>query len=618
MTIKNRLIGLLIIVAIGLITEVTVVQYGSSALQEHEHQRLMVAQIYSDILMLRRNEKDFLARLDTKYSQAVLDGFGNTTAHIEQLATTLTESGLDTGTVQKLSDKLEQYRQLFIQLIELQQRIGLNPKEGLYGSLRAAIHEAESLLKEKNNAQLLVSMLMLRRYEKDFMLRRDMNYISAFENELAAMKQSLSLLLSGSTTELNDRLDLYSSSFHALVSAEQHKGLTSNEGVQGQMREAVHETESSLDSMHRTLNEHIDKASAQLKWMIGIASVTLFVVLVGLILTLIRTILRPVNALQVIMDQVRSSENLTLQAEVSGRDEIASMGRNFNALLDDFRTLIQEVNQSTEQLSAASVELSAITEQTNTSMSEQLQETEHVATAVEEMSATVQEVARNTSDTARATENATQSASEGKQVVDDTVQCISALAAEVKHAADVVTNVDKESSKIGRVLDVINGIAEQTNLLALNAAIEAARAGEQGRGFAVVADEVRSLAKRTQDATAEIEDLISRLQDGAHEAVTVMETGRTQVEKAVSMAEGADSALDAIRMTVDEIHQMTIQIASAAEEQGAVAQEVAGNVIKIKHNSDSTSENVHHIAAASEDLSRMAHRLHQHISRFTV
>lgn len=620
MTIKNRLIGLLIIVAVGLIGEALVVQYGSMDLQEHEQQRLMVERIDRDILVLRRHEKDFLARLDMKYSQAYHENLDALIAGIERLSASLAEAGIETGPVEALTGKLDGYHDLFVQLVEQQQVIGLNPKDGLYGSLRTVVHDVEAILEEHDSDHLMIEMLMLRRHEKDFMLRRDLKYVSAFDKGFTAIQQLLSQsdIDSEHGSELRGKFERYKSEFHALVSAEQAKGLSPKDGLRGQMRDAVHQTSASLQAMNKTLNEHIDEAAAQLQWMIGLVSGFLFVLLMGLILALIRTILRPVNALQQVMDQVRSSEDLTLKADVSGRDEIASMARNFNTLLEDFRTLIHEVNESTERLSTASEELSVITEQTNSSMSEQMQEAEHVATAVEEMSATVQEVARNTSDTALATEEATQSAGRGKQVVDDTVECISSLASEVKRAAEVVVNVDKGSEEIGRVLDVISGIAEQTNLLALNAAIEAARAGEQGRGFAVVADEVRTLAKRTQDATGEIENLISRLQNGAHEAVTVMGTGRTQVEKAVVMAEGADSAFDAIRTTVDTIHQMTVQIASAAEEQGGVAHEVAGNVVKIKQNTDVTSESVHHIASASEELSSLAHRLHQHVSRFTV
>lgn len=620
MTIKNRLILLTLLVAIGLVSEVVLVQYSSSRLVALEEDRLLAEQLYSDMLLLRRHEKDFLARLDLKYTEKFAGSYREMAGRAAQLDRFLQQAGLNGESLRQFMTVVAEYSQTFDQLVAVQQRIGLHPKDGLYGSLRKAVHEVEELLKQQNDDRLMRQMLMLRRNEKDFMLRLDISYVATFDKNFAAMQASVAA--SGYNAEikkaLQARMDDYRRDFHALVAGEQEKGLSSEEGVLGRMRETVHKTETALEALEKSLKAEVDSAKQWTKWMVALVSLAILAVVIGAVILLARTILTPINRLRAVMDQVRTKEDLTLRASVSGRDEVSSMADNFNRLLEDFQTIIREVLGSTDRLSTASEELSSITDQTSVAMREQLLETDQVATAVEEMSATVQEVASNTTRTARATEEAEQSAARGKQVVGETTHGIAGLADEVKRASAVVEQLAQESAGIGKVLDVINAIAEQTNLLALNAAIEAARAGEQGRGFAVVADEVRTLAKRTQDATGEIESMIGRLQGGAREAVNVMEVGRKRADQTVASAAAADSALDAINATVSTIHQMSQQIAAAAEEQGAVAQEVARNVGVIKQNADTTGESVHHIASASEELSQLAHHLHKHVMRFTV
>ncbi len=620
MTIKNRLVLLTFMVTFGLASEVALVQYSATTLVELGENRILAEQLRSDMLLLRRHEKDFLARLDLKYTEHFAASYQALADRAGQLTTFMHEAGLNTAPLQQFMTVSAEYRKSFEQLIEVQQRIGLHPKDGLYGGLRKTVHEVEELLKQYNDDRLMWQMLMLRRNEKDFMLRLDASYVATFDKNLARMQESIASANYNTEVKnaLQSRLVDYRRDFHALVAAEREKGLTSSEGVMGRMRETVHKTETALDALATGLKTEVDAVERQTQWMVAVVSLAILGVVIGVMILLARAILLPINQLRAVMDQVRTKEDLTLRAQISGRDEVSAMADNFNRLLEDFQGIIREVLGSTDRLSTASEELSSITDQTSAAMREQLQETDQVATAVEEMSATVQEVASNTTRTARATEEAEQSAARGKHVVDETTRGIAGLADEVKRASGVVEQLAQESAGIGKVLDVINGIAEQTNLLALNAAIEAARAGEQGRGFAVVADEVRTLAKRTQDATGEIEGMIGRLQGGAREAVTVMEAGRKRADQTVASAEAADSALDTINATVSTIHQMSQQIAAAAEEQGAVASEVARNVGVIKANADSTGESVHHIAAASEELSQLAHHLHKHVMRFTV
>jgi len=310
--------------------------------------------------------------------------------------------------------------------------------------------------------------------------------------------------------------------------------------------------------------------------------------------------------------------DLAVQANVRGNDELAHIARAFNGLSERFRRSLGEVSASTTALATAAGELSAVSEQTNRGIGQQQSGTDQVATAMHEMTVTVQEVARNTVTAADAARQADSVAQSGAAEVRQTVAAINALATEVDHAAQVIQRLSEDSKRIGVVSDVIRGIAEQTNLLALNAAIEAARAGEQGRGFAVVADEVRTLASRTQQSTQEIQETIQHLQAGADEAVSVMVRGRSQTQASVEQAARAGGSLESIAAAVSRITDMNAQIASAAEEQSAVVEDISRNIVEISRIGAQTAAGAHQTASASVDLTRLAGQLQALVGRFRL
>jgi methyl-accepting chemotaxis protein len=310
--------------------------------------------------------------------------------------------------------------------------------------------------------------------------------------------------------------------------------------------------------------------------------------------------------------------DLTANVQLSAKDEMGEIAQNFNDMVDKFAALIQQIISATGQLATASEEVSAVARDSANNVERQRSETDQVATAINQMTATVQEVAANASDAAGAATSADNDAKAGMSVVTTAAEAITKLATELENASEVIQGVESDSDAIGTVLDVIKGIAEQTNLLALNAAIEAARAGEQGRGFAVVADEVRTLASRTQESTQEIEEMIVKLQSGSRDAVQVMEVSREQARAGVEQAQEAAGALDSITRAVATISELNTQIASAAEEQSSVSDEINRNVVSISQISEETATGAEQTTVSANELAKLANDLQGLVGQFKI
>ncbi len=302
-----------------------------------------------------------------------------------------------------------------------------------------------------------------------------------------------------------------------------------------------------------------------------------------------------------------------------GKSVIAQvLAKGINAMLGNFRNSIKEFSGAADQLAASSEQMAVITEQTNQQLIQQRSETEQVATAMMQMTASVQEVSASANSGAQAAKEADDLTRKGTVVVQESINTMVGIADNMTHASAVITELEQDSESIGSVLSVIQGIAEQTNLLALNAAIEAARAGEHGRGFAVVADEVRTLASRTQSSTQEIKEIIEKLQARSVQAVGVMKTGCTEAQEGVKKVKETGVALEEIATMVANIDEMNMKIAAAAQEQNAVAENVNKNIVNISQSADQTAEGSMQMSEASNDISQLASRLQAYVGSYKV
>lgn len=365
--------------------------------------------------------------------------------------------------------------------------------------------------------------------------------------------------------------------------------------------------------------DELDQQVERNFWISALIQTVLLVCGLAVIIAIVRrVVIGRVNALRHTMEDMTRNDDLSSTVTVAANDEIGAMGHAFNQMIAKFRNSLQAVADVTGRLGQVSDQVSSVADDTLQQVMQQRTETDMVASAMNEMSATVQEVAGNASRTAMASQNADDQARDGVSVASQASSAIGQLIEEIEHAAQVVGQVQADSSSISEVLGVITGIAEQTNLLALNAAIEAARAGEQGRGFAVVADEVRTLASRTQNSTEEIQQMIQRLHAAVNAAVKAMEDARQRAAQSGEHVENAAQSLNSIASEVSGINDMNLQIAAAAEEQSAVAEEINRNIATISQIADNTSHGASGTHKQSETLVELAVELRRLVSQFKL
>lgn len=360
-----------------------------------------------------------------------------------------------------------------------------------------------------------------------------------------------------------------------------------------------------------------------------LSSIQIMFLLIGVILLLVlqvtnwfvltRYVVNPIKVVASAMAEIaQGGGDLTRRLNIQSKDEVGVLAHGFDTFISNLHTLVQKIVNSNNELSNCSQSIKSNANENTKSTEQQLLEIEQVATALNEMSSATQEVARNANETADKTQRCNELAIKGNTIVKNTINDIHNLGQEINSTSDKIIELKEQSAQINTVLDVIKGVAEQTNLLALNAAIEAARAGEQGRGFAVVADEVRSLAQRTQDSTTEIEGIINNLQSASEGASKLMQSTSATLQKTIDESGGAITALDNIIKDIVVINDMNAQVATATEEQSSVASEVSDKVLIINNATVVITDNATSIEQLSDQLDSLSSSINRDLSNFKL
>ena len=620
MQIKQKLILNTSVVVVSLVILIVAFLFAEIRLKELIQGKEIAQRQESEMLLLRRHEKDFLARGDEKYASRFEDVAQRIIEQQSALDAMFIESGVDVKAFSNLTTLFGDYRNKFVELVDAKKAMGLSHDQGLEGQLRSAVHDIETALKTLDQPAIMVTMLQLRRHEKDFMLRLDAKYIERFDTTISTLTSQLqsAQISNREKQSLTNLAEVYRSKFSDYVAQQQRIGLSSEEGILGEMRRTIHQTETKLEAMVSSMSQQTESLLTKVEWLIT----SLFVV-IAVIASLVAwrvgaSINRPLAVIREAMLEIDRSRDLSLRVTYQGKDEIGDVARSINQMLEGFQKVVGSVNETVLNMKQQTQQLSQTAERTAKDAERQRDETDMVAASVAQMVGTIEDISRNMEVAADKSQNAQQSVSDGQARVTSAVSLVNNLSGQLQSSVLSAQELAKESESIGTVLNVIQDIAEQTNLLALNAAIEAARAGEQGRGFAVVADEVRALASRTHDATVEISDIISSLQQRTQSIVTIMQSCGEEGQRSRDEASVIGDVLERITYEVNEISEMAQSVATAIGQQSVAANEINRNVVIINEISMDTSEAVRLNSRSSHDISELAHQLEGVVSRFKL
>jgi len=492
-------------------------------------------------------------------------------------------------------------------LLERMMRLsGVTTSASSIGELKNQITGLSSTIKEKIvKAETIISDAKAHALSPEIFQE-----IEALEQSLAQLKVEYNDFESLANTlvqYLTDRKNISASMLQDFESKEAKLNHHTEEVVFGIEKMTAHTIE----------QVHEDELSGMYK--IGVTALISTVIGIFIAIALAGSILNPLNKVIKGLDQVaKGSGDLSQRIQTSTNDETAVLANSFNSFVSKLQKMVGEITLAVEQLATVSQQTCMATRATTEDISNQKNEIIQVASAINEMTASVAEVASNTDNASHAAVKGETEANSGRDVIDGMVSSIHTLSSEISSSSEVITQVKSESQQIGTVLDVIKSIAEQTNLLALNAAIEAARAGEQGRGFAVVADEVRSLAQKTQDSTEEIEALISSLQAQSDAAVSSMKQNEQSIYSLVEKASTATGSLVTISESVVSISEMSTLIAASTDEQSRVVSEINNNVNNIQMTAETTTVAAEQITQSAEQIAQLGRDLDDMVHQFKI
>jgi len=611
LTIKQKLILIITLILLGLAGIYQVNSTNQNKLSKLADIKLNLSNVEVLMLQLRRSEKDFLLRQNLKYKKAFDEQIEKAHGSLSSLEDKLIELEIYDVQIPSINEFLLEYQNSFNQLIDASTEKGLNKTSGYYGKLRNAASEFESEIKNRNDFESEVFLLTLRRHEKDFMLRSDEKYISEFAN----IASKLSTRLDSNQAKLS--LTNYTSAFTDFVNISKTIGLDSSSGIKGKMRATVHNVEDLIQKevTKLELENYVYIERVQDTQLIITLSLSLLITIIVVLIS--RSIITPLLYFRKRITDIRNDNDLS-QRIIEGKDEIGDISKEFNLFMVHFQSLIKNINETINSLTDSTDVVSSSIAKTSEGVIAQSNELDMVATAITEMGLTANEIASNAHLTKDKTDGTSVKAEKGKQNLDGTINNINGLSEQLIVAGGEIFKLQEKSNAITSVLDVIKGIAEQTNLLALNAAIEAARAGEQGRGFAVVADEVRTLAVRTQVSTSEITLIINELQLSTSDIVETVNLCKEQGIDSATQAKETETVFNEMIADINAVTDMSVQVATAAEEQSSVVTELNQNIVRINDIGESISKDSLSNTKASQNVAELAKALHKASSVFKI
>jgi len=609
MSIRAKLAGgfallLLLTIIVGVI--------GSQALETYSQRSnivTMLGQVNTGLTEARVEEKNFLlsgaaehVKASRSHSEEVLE----ITQRIKPLLI-VTE---DLSTLEGIQVDIQQYQSLMSDV-----ELNTAKREEALNSLETKARILGSSLKAHSSLFFASAMFEdMRRSERKFLVERDAGSVKSYLEDAKRIQGPLkSASISAEEKEkVTAALESYTNEFQNVVNLIEASEQLSQDMVTTARR--VTESANGLREIQVTKMEADNKKASTLIFGATAAAVILGIMMAFLIT---RAITSPINHAVSIASEVASG-NLSVHIDSSRNDEIGRLMAALATMVSGLRELVRSIESGATNIAASAEELSTVTSQTSDGINRQKQETDQVATAMNEMTATVADIARNAEHAFTIASDAASQATKGEHEVKETVNQVNSLSQEVSQSMEIIQGLQAETANIGTVLDVIKSVAEQTNLLALNAAIEAARAGEQGRGFAVVADEVRSLAQRTQSSAQEIEALVTTLQSSAKNSVSAMESSASLASRTLERATATGASIGRITRSVEEIQQYNSQIATASEQQTSVAEEINQNVTSIRDVTDQSAASSHQTASSSTELARLGSELQTLVSRFRL
>ncbi|CAH6878936.1 Methyl-accepting chemotaxis protein [Vibrio chagasii] len=583
MDIKKKLYSLGMFSIFGMVSLLfTTSQFADTTAQMSEAKQI-TKELEVRLLNLRRNEKDFLLRNDMKYLDKFDVNYNKFLASESQLNVVLNDLGLVNST--HLREDIETYHTSFVELVKATEVYGLTRDKGLLGQF----HEVLDSMSATASAEQKVELYLF--------------------NELIEKGTFDPSMLSLSSSALLET---------AKQVVEQKKviGLKHNEGLLGEARSGSHVIETQFQEFSAVLDQETQKEMDKLSLINNILCVTLLVSIILFSWLIVRSIIGKIESLLSVIRNIVDSNDVSIRSHLDGKDELSTLGQYFNQLLDQLEGLISASQSKSLQLTQSTSNMHDELESVIKQFEVQANHTSTMTTSVQEMVLTIGEISESTSVAAEGVQQAKVNADKGREVVVDTINNITQLSERLSSSQDSISSLNHHVDQIGDAVNIIQGIAEQTNLLALNAAIEAARAGEQGRGFAVVADEVRALASRTHQSTTEITSVVSAIQSQMQASMTEIGECNQQGQLTLKDSEELDASLQLILSDMQSIQGNSERIASAIEEQGAVMAQVSDSITELNTISNDNNASAQHCLIEVDKVAEQANDMDQAVAQF--